>query len=293
MRRKGEFMKKNKSGAKRVCAYVGGAVVLCLLLVVLLANCSQSAALAMEKIPVIGPIAEVVTFRTYEDQTNQFSAHIEVPEVQPQQGSPEYDGEGGAAAEQADAGETSDSSAEDAQTRQGLLETNEAIQEYADGLIEMYERDLEATQGEGKYSLESTYRIVTDTEEYLAIEIDTLLVMAGGTEYRKTFNVDKNTGELLSLGDFFEEGSDYIALISDEIKAQMQEQMDADENVYYWLDSEVPEWNFTQIDEETAFYFDQDGNLIIQFDEYEVAPGYMGAVSFTIPEQKLSDIRKD
>lgn len=34
-------------------------------------------AYAMEKMPVIGTIASVVTFRTYEDQTNGFSAHIE------------------------------------------------------------------------------------------------------------------------------------------------------------------------------------------------------------------------
>ena len=32
-----------------------------------------------------------------------------------------------------------------------------------------------------------------------------------------------------------------------------------------------------------SFYFNEEGLLVIAFDEYEVAPGYMGAVEFTIP----------
>lgn len=35
------------------------------------------------------------------------------------------------------------------------------------------------------------------------------------------------------------------------------------------------------------------GKLVIVFDEYEVAPGYMGAVSFEIPTEILKDILKE
>ena len=65
----------------------------------------------------------------------------------------------------------------------------------------------------------------------------------------------------------------------------MREQMDADSNVYYWLDDqEVPEWNFRSITEDTSFYLDQDGRLVICFNEGDVAPMYMGCVEFKISE---------
>ena len=39
----------------------------------------------------------------------------------------------------------------------------------------------------------------------------------------------------------------------------------------------------TGITGEESYYFNENGELVISFDEYEVAPGYMGAVTFTIP----------
>ena len=60
--------------------------------------------------------------------------------------------------------------------------------------------------------------------------------------------------------------------------------MAADSGITYFLDSETPEWDFTGLTGEEDFYFDSQGQLVIVFDEYEVAPGYMGAVEFTIPK---------
>lgn len=66
-------------------------------------------------------------------------------------------------------------------------------------------------------------------------------------------------------------------MISENIKTQMREQMVADEGVIYFLDDEdMPEFNFQSITEQTNFYFNESGELVIVFDEYEVAPGYMG-----------------
>ena len=279
--------KEETSGGKRHRAQLrllkgtGIAVAACLGVIVLLANSSQPTALAMGKLPVIGTIARVVTFRTYEDQTNHFSAHVEVPKVEQEQLTGEEESE-----------ETAGVKDESA-VAEGLDATNKTIEEYGNELIAGYEKDLAQSQGEGNYSLQSDYKVVSETEDYLAIEVDTLLVMAGGSEYRKTFNIDKRTGQILTLGDFFQEGSDYITVISDKIKAQMKQQMEEDEGVIYWLDSDVPEWDFKQISEDTSFYFTENGDLVIQFDEYEVAPGSMGAVSFTIDRAELEDILKN
>ena len=76
------------------------------------------------------------------------------------------------------------------------------------------------------------------------------------------------------------------------IKEQMQAQMDADENVYYWLNDDIEEWNFKAITDETSFYLNEKDHVVIGFDEGEVAPMYMGTVEFEIPAEVLEGIRK-
>lgn len=106
------------------------------------------------------------------------------------------------------------------------------------------------------------------------------------------YTIDLNTGKRLQLKDVFAEGADYITPISEAIKEQMKAQMDADENVYYWLDDEIEEWNFKSVTDETSFYINENGNVVMGFNEGDVAPMYMGAVEFEIPGDVLNDIRK-
>ena len=86
-------------------------------------------------------------------------------------------------------------------------------------------------------------------------------------------------------------GADYITPISENIKEQMREQMKEDEMVYYWVDDEIEEWNFKAITDETSFYLNEKNEIVIAFDEYEVAPGYMGCVEFVIPNEVTESIR--
>lgn len=97
----------------------------------------------------------------------------------------------------------------------------------------------------------------------------------------------------MKLSDLFIEGSDYRTIISDDIKKQMRKQMDEDENVSYWLDDkEVEEWNFEEIPEDVSFYVNENNELVICFNEGDVAPMYMGTVEFVISNEVLGEIRK-
>ena len=69
--------------------------------------------------------------------------------------------------------------------------------------------------------------------------------------------------------------------------------MEQDESKAYWLDDEVDEWNFKEISEDVDFCINESGKLVIIFDEYEVAPGYMGVVSFEIPTEVVQPIVKE
>lgn len=246
------YLKRSGLGAAAAC-----------LCVVALANVSPKTVYALQKIPVIGTVAKVVTFRDYKDNTNDFEASVEVPQISDTTGNSKT-----------------------------LEKTNKSIQEYADEFIKVYEADLKESEGIGNYELKSTYQVIRENEEELVLEIDTTLVMASGTEYKKVFNIDKSTGEIKELADYFKENSNYLDVLTAEIKRQMREQMKSDEEKSYFLDSEdgMDELDFKQLSPDADFYFDKDGNLVILFDECEVAPGYMGAVSFTINQDVFKEL---
>ena len=225
--------------------------------ITVLVNASPAAAQVMEQIPVIGTIAQVVTFRTYEDHSGKGEANVEIPKIE-----------------------------EEGQT----LEANREIEDYADSLIREYEDKIRAGEDQENYALDSTYEVVFENDRYVCIRIDTTVVMASGTQFVKVFTVDKETGETISLLQMLGGDETMLAAVSSNIMDQMREQMAADENVIYYLDSDMPEWDFKGLDGDESYYFDQDGELVVTFDEYEVAPGSMGAVEFVIPKSVTGDL---
>ena len=46
------------------------------------------------------------------------------------------------------------------------------------------------------------------------------------------------------------------------------------------------------ITDETSFYINESGNIVICFNEGDVAPLYMGCVEFVIPDEAIKGIRK-
>lgn len=235
----------------------------------LLPNTSPVIAHAMEQIPVLGKLIEVVTFRDYEYESDRNHADIEVPEIKVELGLPED------------------------QTLENLERTtdeiNREIKKITDSLIEEFETYLEE---EGYQDILVKSEILTATADYFTLKLLCYQGAGSGYQWNYYYTIDLNTGKRLQLKDVFAEGADYITPISEAIKEQMQAQMDADENVYYWLDDEIEEWNFKSVTDETSFYINENGNVVIGFNEGDVAPMYMGAVEFEIPGDVLNDIRK-
>ena len=158
---------------------------------------------------------------------------------------------------------------------------NQDIDTYVKALIDQYHLDTNGNSGH--YELLSHYSVVCDNNQYLSIRFDTSIVMAGATQTVRTFTIDKATGEVVSLFHVLNHDQTRLDLISDNIKTQMKTRMENDPNQQYWLDSEVEAWNFDGLDGDESFYFNEDDQLVIEFNELDVAPGYMGVVSFTIP----------
>ncbi len=241
---------------------------------VVLPNTSAAVAHAMEQIPVLGRLVEVVTFRNYEYETERNRADIEVPEIKPV--------------------ETGESTADNSGVQEKLDRTTEEInaeiQKITDDLIREFETNLDEEMGRQDVIVKS--EVLATTQDYFTLKLICYQGAGSGYQWNYFYTIDFNTGERLKLKDIFVEGADYITPISENIKEQMREQMAADENVYYWLDDEIEEWNFKAITDETSFYLNEKGNVVIGFNEGDVAPMYMGTVEFEIPGEVLAGIRK-
>ena len=241
---------------------IGGSAADAMLALCIAVNASPDAAALLADIPFLGQVVRIFSFREYQDSQNGIELKLSSPHIS---------GLG-------------DSEAEE--------RINTLFDEYADKIIAQYEADVAAVAGkeEGHISISSSYSVPVDSDRQLTVAIDTTIIMASSQQCTTYYNIDKQTGELVPLSGLFKDGADYVTVISDEIKRQMRAQMDADDDVYYWLDSDVEDWNFTSIAQDQQYYVNENGELVISFDKYDIAPGYMGSVSFTIPKDVLSDI---
>ena len=234
----------------------------------ILPNTSASAANAMEQIPVLGHLIKAVTFRDYTYESDRHMADIKVPKLQLEQQPTENK----------------------TKLEQTTKEINEEIRSITDKLVEEFEKDLD--DQEGYQDVVTDSEVLVATEDYFTLRLNCYQGAGSGYEWNYYYTIDLHTGERLKLRDIFKEGADYITPISESIKKQMKEQMEADENITYWLDNEIEEWNFKQISKDVSFYLNKDNHVVIAFNEGDVAPMYMGTVEFEIPAKVLESIRK-
>jgi hypothetical protein len=243
-------------------------------------NISMQAAETLSSLPIIGKLVEAVTFREYKVETETKIADVEVPEIvvneteTPETESIEID-------PITPAPEPLDNT---------VLEINEEISDLTQKFIEEFESDMES---QGYQELVINHETIQSNDRYFTLKLVCYEAAASGVEWNYYYTIDLTTGERLALKELFVDGADYITPISENIISQMREQMAADENMIYWLDDpDMPEFNFTSIKEDTQFFLNENGNIVISFNEGDVAPMYMGICTFEIPEEIVKDIRK-
>ena len=251
--------KKRIRKARMIRMAGSAAAVFAVLLI--LPNTSRTAAAAMQQIPVLGEFFKVVTIREYQVDEDRYQADVKVPEVVPEENK-----------------EISDETAQQAKETADAI--NFDIQQVTDELIEEFKSTMEEFEdGYGDILVDS--QVLTDDEKWFSLDLVLYQGAGSGYERHRHYTIDKTTGKKAMLSDFF--GEAYVDTISDEIKKQMRQRMAEDENVTYWIDNQdIPEWNFQSIAEDQDFYVNKDGDVVVCFNEYEVAPGYMGCVEFVI-----------
>lgn len=224
-------------------------------------NLSSEISYALSEVPVLGSIVRVLTFKTFELKDNNFDAELKTPAI-----------------------EGLDSKLEAMLNEKYLDENQKLYDDFMKEIDELKKADMD----EAHMGIASGYEVKTDTDKLLVIGRYVVNTAGSSSTTIKYDTIDKQNKILITLPSLFKDEA-YIDIISENIKAQMKEQM-KDENKVYWLEDEMMgDENFSKIDKNQSFYITKDNQLVIAFDKYEVAPGYMGNPEFIIPSELLKD----
>lgn len=273
--------KDNKRARKRkLVRNIIGAVAAVAIIFVAMPNTTSSIAEAMERIPVIGQLVKVVTFREYNYGDSTHLAEVEVPEVTIDSGDNSNSDENQNVADDSISNELQKSTSE----------VNEEIKEITNKLVNEFNEHMRNELGFKEIAVKS--KVLLTAQYYFTLKLSCYQAEASGYECDYYYTINLLTGEKMNLQDVFEDNADYITPVSENIKEQMRARMAKDDSQVYWLEDEIDDVNFESITEDTSFYINADNNVVICFNEGEVAPMYMGSVEFEIPENVVKDIRK-
>lgn len=226
----------------------------------LLPNVSVAYAEAFEEIPIIGRLIKVITVRNYFYSDDYHEMDIDVPKVS---------GEDGDAADY----------------------INNDVNKLTDTLVKQFYKDLDSIGDSGHSSIYVDYETVTNTESWFTLKMRVHEAAGSSNTYYKYYHIDKKSGKIIKLSDLSEDEG-FLETLEKEIRQQMRSQMDNDSNKIYWLDDSVIGKDYVALTPEHNFFWNENGDLVIVFDKYEVAPGAMGTPEFTVDKALISDMLK-
>ena len=219
-------------------------------------------AFAMEaaQLPVIGGLARVLTFRSYETEKDDIAVSVEIPSIE----MIENDTGIQVDAINQDILDRCNQYAEEAvaraeEYRTAFLETGGTLEEWAAHNIQ----------------IKVDYEIKQQDDAYLSFVVRGYENWSNAYKESRYYNLDLRTGKEVTLKDLL--GDEYEALANESIRQQITEREQAGES-FFAEDA----GGFAGISDNTKFYINPSHNPVIVFDKYEIAPGAAGEIEFEI-----------
>lgn len=232
----------------------------CLLIVFTTAlNASEVFAQSVYNIPVLGEFARVITWREYRQHDDYRLIDVKVPQL--------------------------------ANTGNTALEkrVNNEIQKKIDEIItrteqeakELYQLYVDEGRENEYHKLEVSvdYEIKCSDQRTTSFVLTKFETFASANVEQFFYNVDLQTGKDITLQDLL--GPKYKEIADKSIQAQIEQRKAEDENNIFFDGTDGIE-GFTGISEDQNFYINEQGNPVVVFEKYEIAPGYMGIQEFEI-----------
>lgn len=113
----------------------------------------------------------------------------------------------------------------------------------------------------------------TLTDRYLSFVVSGTENWTSAYARELYYNIDLATGKQISLKDLL--GDNYKEIVDQDILTDIAER-EKNSEFEYWLD----EWQ--GINDNTGFYINQNGNIVVVLEKYEIAPGAAGRQEFEI-----------
>lgn len=254
--KKSDTKRRKKSAFIRGIRRMAAAAAAVVLVFTAALNTSVTFAEAAGRLPVIGAVARVLTFRSYEKESGGMKLSVEIPGIETI---------------------SEDFGAEADKVNQEILEICESYAGEAIKRAEDYREAFLATGGTEEeweahdIQIKVWYEVISQSEEYLSLRVMGQENWSSAYNKARYYNFDLTNGSIVTLEDIL--GSDYKEKADAEIKRQMKENEKA--GAVYFED-------FSGIDDKTEFYINAEGEPVIVFEPYEIAPGSEGEQEFVI-----------
>lgn len=278
--RKGE---KKMSGKNRKFNFRIPATVLAASLCVLVLglNTSEAFAKTMGGLPVVGSVMQFLTIKNYETTTQDENVITKVDK-------PEF-------SVKEDNGTVENATDEIAQLTAKEIaervnaEITERVDAYttdANARIAEYKEAFLATGGTEEQWQERNF--VVDVHHEIKSQRDGILSFAmiysenwnSGFGESKYYNISLADGSDLALSDLL--GTDWRTVVEESVKEQAKKQTAEDASKSFWILDEESPFYTEEVFENPAFYVNENGNVVVVFPKYSIAPGYMGTCEFEI-----------
>ena len=215
-------------------------------LLVFMPNISVTYAQTIAGVPIIGDIVKVFTIRKdiYEDEHHELVANI--PKI------------------------------EDDNNLEGVVLINQEVDELASAIIQKFYDEIELSK-DGYGSIYIDYEVLTNDASWFTLKLNVNEVAGSSDSYAKFYHIDRTRGDYVQLKDILSE--DGIKKVEEYLQMVIKTQMEQDESLVYDIDEGVELLNG-----ESNFYFNENKELVIVYNKYDIAPGYMGCPEFVIPK---------
>ena len=225
---------------------------------VVIVNLSPSFASSISDIPIIGNMAKVFTIEEYKEEDEQKLINAKIPGIE----------------------NTGNTELEKRINYEIALKMNEVLEEAEDRAAEYKKAVIETGGKEEDYqpiNIQIDYKVGYSNDKIVSFVILKSETLASAYTERYFYNIDIETGKNLNLRDLL--GNDYKNIIDETIYKEIEERSKNPDNMYFVEE----EMKFSGIKNEYQnFYINTDGKVVIVFEKYEIAPGYMGAQEFVI-----------
>ena len=228
----------------------------CVIILGVTVNASPIFAEEIYKIPVVGHLAKMITFREYSNENETSISKVKIPNVM----------------------------MTDHKTVEALM--NKTIKEKVDQILEEqavldaeYKQAYLETGGKeedyNKIEITVDYKKHYVSENMISFEISKYQTLAPAYDEKYFYNINLKTGKSLTLKDAL--GENYVSLIKDRVTEQMQSRMNKNNNDKMY---NIDDFRNMEINENQNYYIQENGDIVVVFAKYEVACGSMGQQEF-------------